>query len=332
MFFVYGQLLRQSERHSPRYNSNFVNRIRTWLQSGDKGMAGFVIGSIPLFFITDDHAFSFHAHQDFVFGIFEIAHIYRVFARPCRVKRRFVNKTLYVGARRARRSPRNNGKIHIIRQGRLLAMNFKYLLPPPYIGKGNNNLSVKTSRPQKSGIKNVRTIGGRNEDYAVIRFKTIHLNKQLIQCLFPFVMPAAETGAPVSSHRIDLIDEDDAGRILFRLRKKVPYARGAHADKHLYKVGTTDAEKRDISLAGDCPRQQGLAGAGGANQEQPLRYPPAQPGKFLGVLKKFDDLLQFRLGLVNACDIGEGYFFRFIRLKTGPAFAEGPGPSRPATP
>src|SRR3990172_695142 len=155
-------------------------------------------------------------------------------------------------------------------------MYFKYLLSPPYIGKGNNNLPVKASRPQKSRIKNVGTIGGRNEDYAIIRFKTIHLNKQLIQCLLPFVMPAAETGAPVSSHRIDLIDKDDAGRILFRLRKKVPYARGAHADKHLHKVGTTNAEEKDIGLAGDCPRQQGFAGAGRANQQQPLRYPPAQ--------------------------------------------------------
>ena len=36
---------------------------------------------------------------------------------------------------------------------------------------------------------------------------------------------------------VDLIDEDDAGGVLFRLLEHVAHARGADADEHFYEIG-----------------------------------------------------------------------------------------------
>ena len=48
---------------------------------------------------------------------------------------------------------------------------------------------------------------------------------------------------------IDLIDEDDAGRVLLGLLEHVAHARGADADEHLDEVRSGDSEERHLRLA-----------------------------------------------------------------------------------
>src|SRR5262249_48005725 len=67
-----------------------------------------------------------------------------------------------------------------------------------------------------------------------------------------------------------------------------------------------DREERDARLAGDGARQEGLAGAGRADQQNALRRPPAEPRILPGVLEEPNDLAQLLLGLVDAGDIVEG--------------------------
>jgi hypothetical protein len=62
---------------------------------------------------------------------------------------------------------------------------------------------------------------------------------------------AAEAGAAMTADRVDLVDEDDAGRVLLGLLEHVAHARGADADEHLDEVRTGDREERHLGLAGD---------------------------------------------------------------------------------
>jgi hypothetical protein len=48
---------------------------------------------------------------------------------------------------------------------------------------------------------------------------------------------AAQPGAAVAPDRVDLVHEDDAGRVLLGLLEEVANARGADADEHLDEVG-----------------------------------------------------------------------------------------------
>jgi hypothetical protein len=62
---------------------------------------------------------------------------------------------------------------------------------------------------------------------------------------------AAEAGAAMAADRVDLVHEDDAGRVLLRLLEEVAHARGADADEHLDEVRARDREERHARLAGD---------------------------------------------------------------------------------
>src|SRR5262249_29155211 len=83
--------------------------------------------------------------------------------------------------------------------------------------------------------------------------------QQLVQRLFPFVMAATEAGSTVTPNRVDFVDKDDAGRLLFALNEKVTDSGGSDADKHFYEIGTADTEERNPHCARDVASQQALA-------------------------------------------------------------------------
>ena len=104
---------------------------------------------------------------------------------------------------------------------------------------------------------------------------------------------------------VDLIDEDDAGRVLLRLLEHVADAARAHADEHLDEVGARDGEERHIGFAGDGAGQQRLAGAGRTDQQHAARDAAAEPLELLRIAQELDDLLQVVLRLVDAGDVLE---------------------------
>jgi hypothetical protein len=107
----------------------------------------------------------------------------------------------------------------------------------------------------------------------------------------------------MASDRVDLVDEDDAGRVLLRLLEHVAHARGTDADEHLDEVGAGDREERHIRLAGDGAGEQRLAGAGWADEQRAARNSASETLELLRITQKLYDLLQVVLGLVHAGDI-----------------------------
>src|SRR3546814_5983680 len=105
---------------------------------------------------------------------------------------------------------------------------------------------------------------------------------------------------------VDLVDEDDARRVLLALLEHVAHAAGADADEHLDEVGAGDREERHLVLAGDGLGQQRLAGARRADHQHAARDLAAQPLELGGVTQELDQLGHFFLGLVAAGDVGEG--------------------------
>src|SRR5437763_734856 len=91
---------------------------------------------------------------------------------------------------------------------------------------------------------------------------------------------------------VDLVDEDDARRVLLSLLEEIAHAGRTHADEHLHEVGARDGEERNPRLARDGAREQGLARAGGAHQEHALGDASAELGELLRILEESDDLLE----------------------------------------
>ena len=170
----------------------------------------------------------------------------------------------------------------------------------------HDDLPVEAAGAQKRRVEHVGAVGRGDEDDALVRFEAVHLDEQLVQRLLALVVAAAEAGAAMAADRVDLVDEDDAGRVLLRLLEHVAHARRADADEHLDEVGAGDGEERHVGLAGDGAGEQRLAGAGRPDQEHAARDAAAEALELLRVAQELDDLLQVFLGLVDAGDVLEG--------------------------
>src|SRR5699024_12721580 len=88
-------------------------------------------------------------------------------------------------------------------------MYFKDVLTTFYIRTIDRNLSIETSRTEKGRVQNVRTVRCSNNDDTFFGPKTIHLNEQLVEGLFTFIMTSTQSSTPLTSHGINIIDEYD---------------------------------------------------------------------------------------------------------------------------
>jgi hypothetical protein len=127
----------------------------------------------------------------------------------------------------------------------------------------------------------------------------------LVERLLALVVAAAEAGAAVPTDGVDLVDEDDAGRVLLALLEEIAHAAGADADEHLDEVGARDAEEGHARLARDGAREQRLAGAGRADAQDALRDAAAEALELLRIFEEGDDLFDLVFGLVDAGHVGE---------------------------
>ena len=110
----------------------------------------------------------------------------------------------------------------------------------------------------------------------------------------------------MAADRVDLIDKDDAGRLLFGLLEHVTNTGRTHAYEHLDKIRARDREKWHLGLTGDRLGEQGLTGSGLAHHEHAARDPAAQLLKTTGITQELNQLLYILFGFLNPRDIGKG--------------------------
>ena len=176
--------------------------------------------------------------------------------------------------------------------GTLRMCTLQDLLAAADVGVRHHDLAVEAAGAQQRRIEHVGPVGGGDQDDALVGLEAVHLDQQLVERLLALVVAAAEAGAAMAADGVDLVDEDDAGRVLLGLLEHVAHAGGADADEHLDEVGARDGEERHVGLAGDGAREQRLAGARRADQQRAARNAAAEPLEFLRVAQELDDLLQ----------------------------------------
>ena len=122
--------------------------------------------------------------------------------------------------------------------------------------------------------------------------------------------------------RVNLVNEDDAGRILLTLLEQVAYPAGTHANEHLDKIRAGNRKEGHVGFAGHCARQQSLAGSRGADEQHTFGDAPAELLKFLRLAQELDDLFQLFFGFVNSSNIFESDFLLLHGEQPGAALAE----------
>src|SRR5690606_12094202 len=128
----------------------------------------------------------------------------------------------------------------------------------------------------------------------------------LVEGLLALVVAPTQARATVSSDRVDLVDEDDAGRVLLALLEEIAHAAGADAHEHLHEVRARDGEEGHPRLTRHGAREQRLARPWRPHHQHALRDPSPEPAELLGILEEGDDLLELLLALVDPRHVREG--------------------------
>ena len=167
--------------------------------------------------------------------------------------------------------------------------------------------AVKTSRTQKCRVQNFRTVRCCKDQHTFGGIKTIHLRKQLVQCLLTLVVSAAITAVTALTDRIDLIDKNDTRCTLFGLFKQVSHTRCTDTDKHFHEIGTGNGEERHVCLSCDCLCQQCLTGTRRADKQCSFRQLRSDLHVFLRIFEKSYDFLKRFFCFILSGNILEGH-------------------------
>ncbi|CRQ89159.1 hypothetical protein PAERUG_P45_London_17_VIM_2_12_12_02414 [Pseudomonas aeruginosa] len=275
-------------------------------QATDDGVAGFVVGGVALLLLGHDHGLALGAHHDLVLGQLELAHVDDALVGARGEQRSLVDQVGQVGAGETGRTAGDDGRIDMVAQRHLAHVHLEDLFAPADIRQADHHLAVEAARTQQRRVQNVRTVGGSDDDDAIVHLEAIHLYQQLVEGLLALVVTTAQAGAAMAADGVDLVDEDDARRMLLGLVEHVADTGSAHADEHLDEVGTGNGEERHLGFAGDGLGQQGLAGAGRADHQHAARDTAAQALELARIAKELDQLADLLLGLVAAGDVSEG--------------------------
>ena len=251
IFVVCGELHGEAQCTSARNYSYLVQRVCVIEQPGDECVSSFMIGGDFLFFGADNHGASFCAHHYFVFCLLQQFKVNFFSACPCGHQCGFINKVFKICSGKSRGPTGKHIQVHLGGHFGFFCVYLKYFLSSTDIRDGDNNLTVKTSRPEQGRVKDIWSVGGRHDDDTVIGFKTIHLNQELVQSLFSLIMTSAKTGTAMTSDRIYLINKDNTGGALFPLGKHIPDTGGTDTYEHFNKVGPGNTEKRNICFSGN---------------------------------------------------------------------------------
>ena len=169
------------------------------------------------------------------------------------------------------------------------------------------DLTVEASRAQQRGVKDVGTVGRRDDNNTFVETEAVHFHQHLIQSLLALIVTAAQTRAALTADGVDFIDEDDGRRMLLGLLKQVTHTGGTDTDVEFDEVGTGDREERNSRLAGDCLGKQSLTGTGRADEQHTLGDACAHLGKAFGVLEELDDFGKLFFFFLRTFHIGKGF-------------------------
>ncbi len=303
-------LVRQRDGHaaraSARDDGDAVDRLVRGQRVHHDGVPRLVIGGQLPLVLGHDAAALFGAGEDLDLRLLEVRHGDELVAAARAQQRRLVGKIFEIRAGEARRALRDLGEVHVLGERLVGGVDLQNVLAPLDVGIADVDLAVEAAGAQQRGIENVRAVGRRENDHALVRAEAVHLHKELVERLLALVVAAAEAGAALTADRVDLVDENDAGSGLLGLLKEVAHAARADADVHLHKVRAGDGEELHARLARDRAGEQRLARARRSDEQHALGDARADIDEALRIAQEVHDLAQFLLLLVRAGDVGKG--------------------------
>ena len=258
------------------------------------------------------------AHQHLVARLIEILSRHLLAAEPDREERGLVHQVRELGAREARRAAGDLAEVDIGPEEDLPRVNLKNLETALHVGRAHRHLPVEAPGPQQRRIEDIRPVGGRDDDDAVVGHEAVHLDEQLVERLLALLV-AQRVAAAAPANGVELVDEDDARGMTAGVAEHLTDARRTDAGIHLDEIGSARKQKRHVGFTGDRAREKRLAGARRSDQQNTLGNATANGGEATGLAQEIDDLLDLFLRFVDTGDVGERGDARLLVGLTRPA-------------
>ena len=299
-----------------------MHRVGVGQRVRHQRVTALVVGDHPLLALGDQPALALRARHHAVDRLLELREADELEVVARREQRGLVHEVGEIGTGEPGRAARDHVEVDAGRERLLLAVHREDRLASLEIGTVDHDLAVEATRAQQRGIEDVGTVGGREQDHALLLVEAVHLHQQLVERLLTLVVATAEPGTAVTSDRVDLVDEHDRGCGGLRLLEEVAHARCADADEHLHEVGAADREERHPGLTRDRLGEQCLAGARRPVEQHALRDLGAHLLELGGRLEELLDLLELLDRFVEAGDVGERDLRLVLRRRLGARLAE----------
>ncbi len=98
-------------------------------------------------------------------------------------------------------------------------------------------LTIKSSCPQKSTVKNIGPVCRCKNYHTHICSESVHFGQQLIESVFPFIIGTEiNIFPPCPANRIYFINKHYTWCLLLCLLKQIPYPRCTHSNKHFNEI------------------------------------------------------------------------------------------------
>ena len=285
----YGAFFREvpcrTEGLASRHNGHLDERIGILQEPRHGGVSCLVDGNAALFFLGHYFRGLFQSADDAVYGVEEVLLTHRLAVVSCGDEGCLVADVGNVGTREARRLAGEHLDVErtVRLERREVNLEDGYALGK--FRKVHVNLSVEAAGTEKRGVENFHAVRGSQYDDTRVCAESVHFSKQLVERVLAFVV-AAHRGifAAGASNGVNLVDEDDAGRFRLCLLEEIAHAACAHADEHLYKVGTCHGKERHVGFSGHGLCEKRFSGARRTYEESAFGNFTAQFGVFLRIL------------------------------------------------
>ena len=248
-----------------------LHRVALGQDALHDGVAALVDGDDPLLRVGDDAALALRAGDDPLQGLVELRHADDLAVAPRGQDGGLVHEVGQVGAGEAGRLAGQVLRVDGLVERLALGVDLQDGHAAAQVRPVEDDLAVEAAGPQQGRVQDVRPVGGGDDDHVGVRVEAVHLDQDLVEGLLALVVGAAQAGAALAADRVDLVHEDDAGRVALGLVEEVADAAGADADEHLDELGAGDREEGHAGLAGHGSGEQRLAGARRADEQHAAR-------------------------------------------------------------
>mmetsp|Transcript_24647 Transcript_24647/g.39055 ORF Transcript_24647/g.39055 Transcript_24647/m.39055 type:complete len:588 (+) Transcript_24647:303-2066(+) len=199
---------------------------------------------------------------------------------------------------------RQVAQVHVLVHGGLAQRGLQDADARLQVGHGDVDQLVQPAGAHERRVDDVRPVGGPDDEHVLLGAHAVHLGQQLVHHAVTGPAAVARAAAALLRDRVQLVEEEHAGRGRARLGEHVAHVALGLAEPHGQQLGALHGDEVRLALVGHRLGHQGLAAAGRPVEEHALRGAHAELLKLVRVLHRvLHQLLQLALHVHQAANV-----------------------------